>query len=129
MAIRSKGSTALTGDEAATPAKGRTPKHSKVERECECGCGALTTNHFKPGHDQKLRGQLLKAARQGEAEARAELLRRGWATDESIDAQSAKASAADVAARRRVKLEAKLVRARAVVAELEARLSEQVVAS
>ncbi len=108
--------------------KGKAPRKIN-HKPCACGCGILTGGgDFREGHDAKAKSQLLTDARAGNTEARSQLIRRGWATDERIDAQSAKASAADVAPRRRAKLEAKLVRARAVVAELEARLSEQAVA-
>ncbi len=108
--------------------KGKAPRKIN-HKPCACGCGILTEGgDFRPGHDARLKGRLLAEARSGDGEARSQLIRRGWASEESIDAQPAKASAADVAARRQAKHEAKLVRARAVVAELEARLSEQAVA-
>jgi hypothetical protein len=30
----------------------------KAVRDCACGCGGLTHNTFKPGHDQKLLADL-----------------------------------------------------------------------
>lgn len=47
------------------------------ERTCECGCGALVSRQFRPGHDAKLRSRLLKEMASSDA-ARAELQRRGW---------------------------------------------------
>ena len=47
------------------------------ERTCACGCGALVSREFRPGHDAKLRSRLLREMGSGDA-ARAELQRRGW---------------------------------------------------
>lgn len=46
---------------------------------CQCGCEELTRNMFLPGHDMKLKGNLLRAAADGDAKAQAELTKRGWA--------------------------------------------------
>jgi predicted nuclease with RNAse H fold len=45
---------------------------------CECGCGAVVSRRFLPGHDAKLRSRLIREMRAGEA-ARAEMRRLGWA--------------------------------------------------
>jgi hypothetical protein len=47
------------------------------DRTCECGCGALVSRQFRPGHDAKLRSRLLKEMASSDA-SRAELQRRGW---------------------------------------------------
>ena len=47
------------------------------ERTCGCGCGALVSREFRPGHDAKLRSRLLREMASSDA-ARAELQRRGW---------------------------------------------------
>jgi hypothetical protein len=47
------------------------------ERTCGCGCGALVSREFRPGHDAKLRSRLIKEMASSPA-ARAELKRRGW---------------------------------------------------
>jgi len=47
------------------------------ERTCGCGCGALVSREFRPGHDAKLRSRLMKEMASSPA-ARAELKRRGW---------------------------------------------------
>lgn len=57
------------------------PSVLKVEsRPCECGCGAMTRrgSRFLPGHDAKLKSRLRKAAAEGDAQARKELIARGW---------------------------------------------------
>jgi Protein of unknown function (DUF429) len=46
-------------------------------RLCECGCGGPVRRRFLPGHDTKLRSQLLRDLRAGEAASR-ELARLGW---------------------------------------------------
>ena len=50
---------------------------------CQCGCGEQTLGgKFRPGHDARLKGRLLREARGRDkrtaAKARAELKRRGW---------------------------------------------------
>lgn len=46
---------------------------------CECGCGGTTGGgRFLPGHDAKLKSQLVKAALSGDSNATADLERRGW---------------------------------------------------
>jgi hypothetical protein len=47
------------------------------ERTCGCGCGALVSREFRPGHDAKLRSRLIKEMTSSRA-APAELKRRGW---------------------------------------------------
>lgn len=54
-------------------------------RECMCGCGETTKGgKFLPGHDAKLKSQLLTVSRSDEAaaperkKARAKLRRLGW---------------------------------------------------
>jgi predicted nuclease with RNAse H fold len=47
------------------------------KRTCGCGCGALVSREFRPGHDAKLRSRLMKEMASSPA-ARAELERRGW---------------------------------------------------
>ncbi len=53
-----------------------------MENTCECGCGAPVARRFKPGHDARLKSDLVSAVsapqwwvRQAAAEA---LLQRGW---------------------------------------------------
>jgi hypothetical protein len=48
---------------------------------CQCGCGERVirpTARFRTGHDGRLKGRLLKAAREGDAGAVEELERQGW---------------------------------------------------
>lgn len=51
-------------------------------KTCECGCGAEVARRFKPGHDARLKGRLLRAAksnRSWEREAAVnELVERNW---------------------------------------------------
>jgi hypothetical protein len=52
---------------------------------CECGCGGTTRGgRFLPGHDAKLKSQLLAKSRTGRTtrsrqSAQGELRKRGWA--------------------------------------------------
>ena len=41
----------------------------KQLNECACGCGAMVKGEFKQGHDQRLKGQLMRAAIAGDDEA------------------------------------------------------------
>ncbi len=105
--------------------RGKAPR--KVNpKPCQCGCGQLTEGgDFKPGHDAVLKGRLLAEARSGNQASRDELIRRGWATDESINNPPAKGKVSDEqrAERVRLRLAAKLDQARAAVADLEAQLA------
>jgi predicted nuclease with RNAse H fold len=49
----------------------------RVERSCGCGCGAPVKSRFLPGHDAKLRSQLLRSVREG-IRAEARLAELGW---------------------------------------------------
>ena len=66
-----------------TPAK-RVAVVSVESKACECGCRALTRkgSRFLPGHDMKLKSKLRKAAKMGNANAKAkakkELKAIGW---------------------------------------------------
>lgn len=76
------------GEEMAKAKRAKAKKNGKPKvartkkivelHPCECGCGAQVTRHFKPGHDARLHGRLLKAAAKGDAKAKAELKQRGW---------------------------------------------------
>ncbi|MEA3188565.1 MAG: hypothetical protein QOD99_2395 [Chthoniobacter sp.] len=65
-----------------TSAKSTTPKKSNKETklpECECGCGATTKGgRFLPGHDAKLKKELIGAALGGSKRAEAKLEKLGW---------------------------------------------------
>ncbi len=56
-----------------------TPTNTKT---CGCGCGASVSRRFKPGHDGRLKGRLLKAAKSNHWAARekavVEMVERGW---------------------------------------------------
>ena len=45
---------------------------------CECGCGLKGPGRFRPGHDAKLRSQLMKAVADGDKEAGVKLAKLGW---------------------------------------------------
>lgn len=64
----------------------------KQLNECACGCGAMVKGEFKQGHDQRLKGQLMRAAIAGDDEAIEKLIARGWRTMEQILAAAAKAT-------------------------------------
>ena len=73
---------------------------------CQCGCKATVTNMFKPGHDSKLKSDLIKSvmAEGGDPEAHAELERRGWLRflDKAIEARAKQALAPRVIRQKRV---------------------------
>ncbi len=97
-------------------------------RLCLCGCQTPVVGkkaEFAPGHDMRHKGNLLQSARAGNEEARATLIQRGWATDESIDAITAKGKLSEEQKRerQRERLTAKLEAAKAEVSRLEAELA------
>lgn len=51
----------------------REPMH-----QCQCNCGGWTARNFMPGHDQRHRGNLQRAAARGDSNALLELTMRGW---------------------------------------------------
>jgi hypothetical protein len=59
---------------------GRPRKDAPVPTgKCECGCAGKTKGgRFLPGHDAKLGAALVRQVKSGEADAYAELKRRGW---------------------------------------------------
>lgn len=60
---------------AARAANSRT----RPSRDCECGCGGTTRGgRFQPGHDAKLKSDLLRRAADGDTNAGEELRTRGW---------------------------------------------------
>lgn len=65
---------------AGAKAKGaRKAKAHKESRKCGCGCGKMTKGgEFLPGHDSRLKSQLLKKEKAGDEAAKAELRKRGW---------------------------------------------------
>ncbi len=74
-------------------------------RICACGCGNPTRGgEFAIGHDSKLKGRLLAEARNRNAEARATLIGRSWASNESIDSTGGKTTDAQKRDRRRARL-------------------------
>jgi hypothetical protein len=75
------------GDAAA---KGRNTKKDGGQ-PCQCGCGNLTRGgRFLPGHDARHKGRLLEQYDQGDKAASAEIIERGWATEESLAARADK---------------------------------------
>lgn len=62
---------------------------------CACGCGELTNpdkvREFVMGHDQRHKGNLIRAMQAGSEEAEAEIRRRQWRTEAEIMALKKKA--------------------------------------
>lgn len=52
----------------AKPDEPKAPK-VKVMNDCLCGCGGKTARRFMPGHDARLKGELLRQATDPEAKA------------------------------------------------------------
>ena len=69
-------------DEDGNPVKIKSRGPAKpTEGKCE-HCGEPTKGgRFVAGHDAKLKGDLLRAAQQGDIEAYTEMLQRGWSKD------------------------------------------------
>jgi hypothetical protein len=73
-----------TAREPVAPAEGGLTGDAAVvisaPGECHCGCGEATgaRARFRPGHDGRYKGQLIRATRRGDDEARRELERLGW---------------------------------------------------
>lgn len=68
---------------------------SKTPRDCECGCGGKTGGgRFIPGHDMKLKSQLLKRV-DGEADQDAadKMVANGWSTSAVMEERIARAQA------------------------------------
>lgn len=66
-------------EKKVTRRKKRAKKADNAGKTGKCEhCGAPTGGRFAVGHDAKLKGELLKAARDGDAEAAAEMVYRTW---------------------------------------------------
>jgi hypothetical protein len=52
--------------------------HPPTGRKCGCGCGEPVARSFKPGHDARLKGRLVREARNGSEEAKQNLRDWGW---------------------------------------------------
>lgn len=90
---------------------------------CECGCGQRVTRSFRPGHDQLLKGVLLRAFGGGDESAAAELLRRGWRTQAELDAR--KAANEERAEARAAREQGRVAKAEAKAAAKVAKLAER----
>jgi hypothetical protein len=70
----------------------------EVEKDvklCECGCGDAVSlkSRFRPGHDARHRGNLLRRFDAGEEAAAVELMNRGWATNDELEARHERSEA------------------------------------
>ncbi|MBJ7608193.1 MAG: DUF429 domain-containing protein [Candidatus Dormibacteraeota bacterium] len=77
--LRVEGTPLVAGGAGKTSVRSRSQSSltTMARQTCACGCGAVVRRTFLPGHDAKLRSQLLRKARTG-ASAQAELKRRNW---------------------------------------------------
>lgn len=69
----------------AKKAEGQTPKL------CECSCGGYTVRQdasFISGHDQRFKGILLRKFDEGDEAAAVELVRRGWKSNDDLEARA-----------------------------------------
>jgi predicted nuclease with RNAse H fold len=64
-----------SGEPAPTPSRKRTEGDPQ---SCLCGCGAVVSRRFKPGHDAKLKSRLTKRHRLGDSDATTQLVELGW---------------------------------------------------
>ncbi len=79
------------------------PTTTADERRCLCGCQqpVAPKRMYRAGHDMVVKSRLLKQFDAGDTEAGADLVARGWKTQEQLDNRKAKADvkAAKAAAR------------------------------
>lgn len=83
---------------------------------CECGCGTVVSPkaRFKPGHDARYKGALLKQFDAGNEAAGATLVKNGWKSQAELDERTAKATErAEAKARREADREARATTAKA----------------
>ena len=55
-----------------------TSETTATHKTCGCGCGLNVARRFRPGHDARLKGQLLTAARRGSEAAAWQMVELGW---------------------------------------------------
>jgi len=118
----------LGGEDAETTAEREAILGELEEpKRCECGCGTVVgkRSRFAVGHDMKLKARLLTRYDEGDAEAGAELIRRGWRTEADLTARSANGTATEEQKRerQRARVQAKLDRAREQVTALDQQLA------
>lgn len=68
-------------DKASKTSKSKPVVEEREPRFCECECGGFVVGkkaRFKVGHDAKLKGELLRLAREGDAQAVERLQKLGW---------------------------------------------------
>jgi precorrin-8X/cobalt-precorrin-8 methylmutase len=69
--------TTARRDKASAESRRRS-RQSHGDNPCGCGCGAPGPGRFRPGHDAKLRSQLLKRIADGDAQAAKIMTDLGW---------------------------------------------------
>jgi hypothetical protein len=79
----------------ATATKTTTRKAEAAEQEfkrCACGCSLIVNpkRRFAPGHDARLKSQLLKRFDGGDESAAVELMERGWRSNDELEARAEK---------------------------------------
>lgn len=86
-------------DALPTELRVQIPRANRPGRECECGCGETTGGgRFRPGHDARLKSQLLGESAKGSQPATDRLVALGWYTAaELADRRAAKAKKAEKA--------------------------------
>ena len=111
-----------TTTKAADKNKGAKPAPAvKTLNDCLCGCGGKTGRRFMPGHDAKLKGQLLKTAVDTEAKpadrkvAEGRLNELGWSSHLTKAQESAqkRVKAAEDRADAKAKRQAEAAKAKA----------------
>jgi len=81
--------------EQAKAAKTGIPTVTADERRCLCGCQqpVAPKRMYRAGHDMVVKSRLLRQFDAGDTEAGADLVARGWKTQEQLDTRKAKAEA------------------------------------
>ena len=82
------------GPKGTTMAKSVAGAVSGKNYTCGCGCGELVTRRFKPGHDARLKGEMLRAYRSGDPvdKQRAQLIANDNGWERYLTDQPAKAT-------------------------------------
>lgn len=89
------GSTKSVRNSAIAEAPLVTVEQPVAVRLCDCGCGETVAKRsaFRQGHDQRLKGILLRCFDAGDDDSGHQLVSRGWRSQAELEARRAEATA------------------------------------